>query len=80
MKACDRGSPVSAAEQTARFLQGTWGGASTGIQHILHSVGQSSDQQIMAIANSGWASTGYHGGADIRGTYSELGDLQVTRA
>ena len=74
------GNPVSAAEQTARFLQGTWGGASTGIQHILQSVGQSPDQQIMAIANSGWASTGYHGGADIRGTYSELGDLQVTRA
>jgi hypothetical protein len=74
------GNPVSAAEQTARFLQGTWGGASTGIQHILNSVGHSPDQQIMAIANSGWASTGYHGGADIRGTYGELGDLQVTRA
>ena len=26
------GDPVSAAEQTAKFLKGKWGGASTGIR------------------------------------------------
>ena len=71
------GDPVSAAEQTARFLKGTWGGASSSIRAILSTVGQSSEQQIMAIANSDWASSHYGGGANLRGTYDELSNLKV---
>jgi hypothetical protein len=71
--------PISAAEQTARFLKGQWGGASSGIQAIMKTVGQAPEQQMSAIANSGWASSGYRGGADLRGTFDELKDMQVTR-
>jgi hypothetical protein len=73
-------NPISAAEQTAKFLEGKWAGASQGIQDILHTVGQSPDQQIMAIAHSGWASSGYAGGANLRGTYNELSDLKITQS
>jgi len=69
--------PVSAAEQTAKFLKGEWGGASSSIRAILSSVGQSPDQQMAAIANSDWASTHYDGGASLRGTFQELADLKV---
>jgi hypothetical protein len=72
--------PVSAAEQTAKFLKGNWGGASSSIRAILSTVGQSPDQQMQAIANSDWASSHYGGGANLRGTYQELGDLKVTAA
>jgi hypothetical protein len=71
--------PVSAAEQTARFLKGTWGGASSSIRAILSTVGQSAQKQMMAIANSDWASSHYGGGVNLRGTYDELSDLKVTR-
>jgi hypothetical protein len=71
------GDPVSAAEQTAKFLKGEWGGASSSIRAILSTVGQSPDQQMAAIANSDWASSHYGGGANLRGTYQELGDLKV---
>jgi hypothetical protein len=72
--------PLTAAEQTANFLQGKWGGASTGIRAILDSVGKSPDEQFNAIAHSGWASSGYDGGANLRGTYDELSDIQITRS
>jgi hypothetical protein len=72
--------PVSAAEQTARFLKGQWGGASSGIQAILHTVAQSPEQQMMAIANSGWASSHYNNGANLRGTYEELANMRIERA
>jgi hypothetical protein len=71
--------PTSAAEQTAKFLKGTWGGASAGIRAILSTVGQGPQQQMTAIANSGWASSHYDGGASLRGTYDELGDIHVVR-
>jgi hypothetical protein len=71
--------PTSAAEQTAKFLKGTWGGASAGIRAILSTVGQGPQQQMTAIANSGWASSHYDGGASLRGTYEELGDIHVVR-
>jgi hypothetical protein len=71
------GDPITAAEQTAKFLKGTWGGASSSIRAILSSVGHSPEQQMMAIANSDWASSHYGGGANLRGTYDELGDLKV---
>ncbi len=69
--------PVTAAEQTAKFLQGSWGGASASIRAILSSVGQSPEQQISAIANSDWASSHYYGGSSLRGTFNELADMQV---
>jgi hypothetical protein len=34
---------------------------------------------MTAIANSGWASSHYDGGASLRGTYDELGDIHVVR-
>jgi hypothetical protein len=74
------GDPVSAAEQTADFLKGKWGGASPGIQAILNTVGKDPQEQMSAIANSGWASSHYGGGANLRATYDELGGLKVTRA
>jgi hypothetical protein len=69
--------PVSAAEQTARFLRGTWGGASASIRAILATAGETPPQQIEAIASSNWASSHYGGGANLRATYRELSDIQV---
>jgi hypothetical protein len=74
------GDPVTAAEQTARFLKGSWGGASEGIRNILQTVGKSPDQQMMAIANSGWASSHYDNGANLRGTFDELSDIKIVTA
>jgi hypothetical protein len=71
--------PVTAAEQTARFLKGTWGGASAGIRAILGTVGQNAQVQMSTIANSGWASSHYGGGADLRATYDELADIEVSK-
>ncbi|MGZ4260426.1 MAG: hypothetical protein ACXVR0_08915 [Solirubrobacteraceae bacterium] len=73
------GDPVTAAEQTADFLKGKWGGASSGIRAILNTVGRDPQEQMSAIANSGWASSHYGGGANLRATYDELGGLKVTR-
>jgi cell wall-associated NlpC family hydrolase len=72
--------PVSAAEQTAKFLKGQWGGASSGIQDILHTVGKPPDDQIMSIANSGWASSHYNNGANLRATFEELSDMKIVMA
>jgi cell wall-associated NlpC family hydrolase len=74
------GNPVSAAEQTAKFLKGQWGGASSGIQDILHTVGKPPEDQIMAIANSGWASSHYNNGANLRATFEELANMKVVTA
>jgi hypothetical protein len=71
--------PVSAAEQTANFLKGKWGGASGGIRGILGAVGQGPHGQMMAIANSGWASSGYNGGANLQATFDELAGMQVNK-
>jgi hypothetical protein len=74
------GDPISAAEQTARFLKGDWGGASSSIRAILNSVGHSPDEQMSAIANSDWASSHYGGGTNLHGTYNELGDIQIEKS
>lgn len=48
--------PVKAAELTAEFLKGKFGGASEGIQAILPAAkGKSSSEQLKIIAGSGWA-------------------------
>jgi hypothetical protein len=73
-------NPVSAAEQTAKFLKGQWGGASTGIRDILSTVGKPPDDQIMAIANSGWASSHYNNGANLRATFEELANMKIVTA
>lgn len=66
-------NPVSAADATAKFLKGQWGGASTGIQGILHTAGSNPMNQINAIAHSGWASSGYNGGSTLRSLFSQYG-------
>jgi hypothetical protein len=72
--------PVTAAEQTARFLEGTWGGSSSSIRAILATAGQDPQEQIDAIASSNWASSHYGGGANLRSTYDELSDIQIVRS
>jgi hypothetical protein len=74
------GDPISAAEQSAKFLKGDWGGASSSIRAILNSVGHSPDEQMAAIANSDWASSHYGGGANLHSTYNELGDIQIEKS
>jgi hypothetical protein len=58
--------PVGAADATAGWLKGLntipgYGTASSGIQSILQTAGQSPAAQIAAIQGSGWASSGYPG-------------------
>jgi len=71
--------PATAAEQTAKFLEGSWGGAAPGIRRIL-TVGADPAAQIDAIASSGWASSGYDGGTTLRATYAELSGMTLSRA
>jgi len=56
--------PTTAADATAGWLKGqntipNYGTASSGIQSILSTAGQSPQAQISALQNSGWASSGY---------------------
>lgn len=72
--------PVSAAQATANWMKGTWadpgfGNASSGIQGILKTVGQTPAEQLAAIAGSGWASSGYGGAAKLQ---SLLGTVNGT--
>ncbi len=57
-------NPVTAADATAGWLKGQntipgYGRASSGIQAILQTVGQSPQAQVAALQQSGWASSGY---------------------
>jgi hypothetical protein len=69
--------PDSAADKTADFLKGKWGGASTSIRAILGSASKDPEEQINAIADSDWASSHYGDGANLRGTYRELAGMKV---
>jgi hypothetical protein len=56
--------PTTAANATASWLKGQnsipgYGTASSGIQSILSTVGQTPEMQIQAIQGSGWSSGGY---------------------
>jgi hypothetical protein len=56
--------PTAAADATAGWLKGQdtipgYGTASSGIQAIAQTAGQSPQAQISALQNSGWASSGY---------------------
>lgn len=68
-------NPVTAAEATAQFLKGQKYGASQGIRNILKTVGLTPQQQIKAIATSGWASSGYGGGQNLLKTYGLVSGL-----
>lgn len=66
--------PVAAANATAGWLKGEntvpgYGTASSSIQGILQSVGQSPQAQISALQDSGWASSGY---PNLPGLYSAV--------
>lgn len=57
-------NPVNAANATAQWLQGQdsipgYGTASSGIQSILSTVGQTPQAQIEALQTSGWSGSGY---------------------
>ena len=57
-------NPMTAADATAGWLKGQntipgYGTASSGIQAILNTAGQSPAAQIGALQQSGWASSGY---------------------
>ena len=66
--------PTTAATATAQWLQGQdsisgYGSASSGIQSILSSVGQTPQTQISALQNSGWSSGGY---PDLASVYAQV--------
>jgi hypothetical protein len=68
------GNPITAADATAGWLKGqntipNYGTASSGIQAILHTAGQSPSAQISALQNSGWASSGY---PSLPGLYQQV--------
>lgn len=65
-------SPITGANQTDAFLRGTWGGAVQGIRDILNTVHQGPEQQMAAIASSGWATSTYDHGATLRTLYKQL--------
>lgn len=69
--------PRTGADQTAKFLKGIWGGASTGIKAILGSVGRGPSAQIGAIQSSGWASSGYPGLPTTYGSLSPTFKQQI---
>ncbi len=57
-------NPTTAADATAGWLKGQntipgYGTASSGIQAILQTAGQSPQTQVAALQQSGWASSGY---------------------
>jgi hypothetical protein len=70
-------NPLTAARATSEWLKGAgpitheYGRAAPGILAILRA-GSDPMAQINAIARSGWASSGYNGGADLRSLYSQL--------
>lgn len=53
--------PRTAADATAKFLEGKWGGASSGIRGILSARDASPREQIARIAGSGWATDPRYG-------------------
>ncbi len=66
--------PVRAADATAGWLSGQntipgYGTASSGVQAILQTAGQSPSAQIAAIQGSGWASSGY---PDLPSLYQQV--------
>ncbi len=75
-------NPVSAAEQTANFLKGKWGGASSSIRDIINAAGKPAQDQLAAIINSDWTGDSHYGGGGLlHSTFDELGNnINVTQA
>ena len=75
-------NPVSAAEQTANFLKGKWGGASSSIRSIIDAAGRPPQDQLAAIINSDWTGDSHYGGGGLlHSTFDELGDnIKVVQA
>ena len=75
--------PVKAAQATAAWLRGQgslaheYGAPALGIQAILHTSHLGPTSQISAIAHSGWASSGYDGGATLQALYGQLGGEKI---
>jgi hypothetical protein len=71
-------NPESAAKASAEWMRGhgqiaqEYGAPSEGIRNILHARGAGAEDQIKAIAGSGWASSGYNHGNTLRQLYGEL--------
>ena len=75
-------NPVSAAEQTANFLKGKWGGASSSIRDIINAAGKPPQDQLAAIIDSDWTGDSHYGGGGLlHSTFDELGNnMNVTQA
>jgi D-alanyl-D-alanine carboxypeptidase len=72
--------PVSAGQATGNWIKGTWadpgfGKASPGIQSILKTVGKTPQEQLAAIAGSGWASSGYGGASRLQSLLSQVSGI-----
>ncbi|NCA17515.1 MAG: hypothetical protein EBS90_10810 [Betaproteobacteria bacterium] len=64
-------NPKTAAEATVAFLKGSKYGASQGIRNIIKA--KTVDEQIKAIAESGWAGpNSYQGGRNLRTLYNQI--------
>jgi len=76
-------NPESAAKASAEWMKGSgriakeYGVPAEGIRNILKSRGQEAEDQIKAISNSGWASSGYNNGNTLRELYGELSGHQL---
>lgn len=75
-------NPSTAAQAVNDFLRGKKFGPSEGIKAIIKTASKSAEQQIAAIAGSGWASSGYENGDTLRTLYNQISgaNLQLTGA
>jgi hypothetical protein len=76
-------NPETAAKATAEWLKGTgqiakeYGAPAAGIRGILSTSGKGPQEQINAIAKSGWASSGYNGGNTLRELFNQIGPGEI---
>jgi hypothetical protein len=70
--------PVTAAQHTARFLHGEWGGASDSIQGIVGHAGASAHEQLSAISGSDWAADHFGHGSLLHETYGQLSGISIS--
>lgn len=76
-------NPQSAGKAAAEWIRdkgqiaGEYGHPAPGVQAILHAAGKTPQEQIAAIANSGWASSGYEHGNTLQQLYQELAGQHI---
>lgn len=76
-------NPQTAAKASAEWIKGQghlaseYGAPASGVHNILHSAGRGPQAEIEAIANSGWASSGYEHGNTLRELYGELAGQHI---